>query len=110
VNTSVRAILEYPSIILSPSDISLATRKISTIKRRQVIKTMVKEGLLHEDNYFVRQLVRNVKLATGYLKKVPPMNDETARYNFLRTLNGFGISWDDFKSFFDLTKEGLEID
>ena len=110
VNTFVRDILEYPSIILTPTDISLATRHISAITRKQVIKTMIEAGLLQEDNYLVRQFARKVAFARGFVKKVPPMNDETARYNFLRTLNEFRISWDDFKSFFDLTKAGLEID
>lgn len=109
LNSNVRAILQYPSIILSLSDIALATRRTSPTARQRAVKMMIEKGLLHEDNYFVRQLAKRTKLIKGFVKKVPPLNDETARFAFIETLNGFGISWDIFKSFFDMTKEGVKI-
>lgn len=109
INNSVKAILQYPSIILSSSDITLATRRISSTIRRQVIQTMLEKGLLIEDNYFIRQLAQKTKFIKGFAKKLPHMGDETARYDFITVLNSFGISWDTFTSFFDLTKEGMKI-
>lgn len=109
INSCVKAILQSPSIILSATDIALATRRISSIGRRQVIQVMIEKGLLREDDIFVRQLAQKIKMVKGFAKSVPAVNDEPARYDFIKTLHSFNISWDTFKSFFDLEKNGAKI-
>ncbi len=109
VRTCVRAILQYPSIILSSSDIALATRHSSAVTRQRSIQLMIEKNLLREDNYFVRKLSKSVKVTKGFAKQVPRLNDEQSRFNFITVLNEFGITWELFKSFFDLTKDGTRI-
>ncbi|CAF4976072.1 unnamed protein product [Rotaria sp. Silwood1] len=107
VKPCVRAILQYPSIILSSSDIALATRHYSAIARQRSIQLMINKKLLHEDYYFVRKLSKSVKVTKGFAKRVPQVNDEQSRFDFITALNEFGITWVLFKSFFDLTKDGF---
>ncbi|CAF4527536.1 unnamed protein product, partial [Rotaria magnacalcarata] len=107
INSCVKAILQSPSIILSSTDIALATRRISSISRRQIVQVMIEKGLLREDDFFVRQLAQKIKIAKGFAKLVPPVNDEAARYEFIKILHSFDISWDAFKSFFDLEKNSF---
>ncbi|CAF1646186.1 unnamed protein product [Adineta ricciae] len=107
IKSCVRAILQYPSIILTSSDIALATRHHTAMNRQRCIQSMLDKGLLKEDNYFVRKLSKSVKVTKGFAKKVPLVDDEQSRFNFIIALNEFGISWDLFKSFFDLTRNGF---
>ncbi|CAF4003110.1 unnamed protein product [Rotaria sordida] len=107
VKACVRAILQYPSIILSSSDIALATRHYSAVARQRSIQLMINKKLLHEDYYFVRKLSKSVKVMKGFAKRVPQVNDEQSRFDFITALNDFGITWELFKSFFDLTKDGF---
>ena len=104
-NKYVTAILQYPSIILTSSDIALATRRISPISRRKVIDKMIEKDLLREDNYLARQLAHKVKLVKGYAKRLPRKNDETERYDFIKTLSEFDITWNNFMSYFDLNRD-----
>ncbi|UJR29595.1 hypothetical protein I4U23_010813 [Adineta vaga] len=106
VKACVRAILQYPSIILSSSDIALATRHYSAVARQRSIQLMINKKLLLEDDYFVRKLSKSVKATKGFAKNVPRINDEQSRFEFIAALNEFGITWILFKSFFDLTKDG----
>ncbi|CAF1437879.1 unnamed protein product [Rotaria magnacalcarata] len=107
INSCVKVILQSPSIILSSTDIALATRRISSISRRQIILVMIEKALLREDDFFVRQLVQKIKIVKVFAKLVPPVNDEAARYEFIKILHSFDISWDAFKSFFDMEKNVL---
>ncbi|CAF4292291.1 unnamed protein product, partial [Rotaria magnacalcarata] len=107
INSCVKVILPSPSIILSSTDIALATRRISSINRRQIILVMIEKALLREDDFFVRQLVQKIKIVKVFAKLVPPVNDEAARYEFIKILHSFDISWDAFKSFFDMEKNVL---
>ncbi|CAF1438158.1 unnamed protein product [Rotaria sordida] len=107
VKACVRAIFQYPSIILSSSDIALATRHYSAVARQRSIQLMINKKLLHEDYYFVRKLSKSVKVMKGFAKRVPQVNDEQSRFDFITALNDFGITWELFKSFFDLTKDGF---
>ncbi|CAF4078535.1 unnamed protein product, partial [Rotaria sordida] len=107
VKACVRAILQYPSIILSSSDIALATPHYSAVARQRSIQLMINKKLLHEDYYFVRKLSKSVKVMKGFAKRVPQVNDEQSRFDFITALNDFGITWELFKSFFDLTKDGF---
>ena len=68
---------------------------------------MIDKELLQEDDYFVRKLSKSVKITKGFAKKVPRLNDEQSRFDFIAVLHEFGITWDLFKSFFDLSKEGM---
>ncbi|CAF5129187.1 unnamed protein product [Rotaria magnacalcarata] len=108
INSCVKVILQSPSIILSSTDIALATRRISSISRRQIILVMIEKALLREDDFFVRQLVQKIKIVKVFAKLVPPVNDEAARYEFIKILHSFDISWDAFKSFFDMEKNGTK--
>ncbi|CAF1652929.1 unnamed protein product [Rotaria magnacalcarata] len=107
INSCVKVILQSPSIILSTTVIALATRRISSISRRQIIQVMIEKALLREDDFFVRQLAQKIKIVKGFAKLVPPVNDEAARYEFIKILHSFDIPWDAFKSFFDLEKNGF---
>lgn len=100
--------MEYPSIILSSSDIALLIRRSAPAIRKRVVPLMIEKGLLREDDYFARKLAQRVKLVKGFAKQVPSLNDESSRFNFINILNEFDIPWPSFKSYFDLTKEGLE--
>ncbi|CAF1615005.1 unnamed protein product [Adineta ricciae] len=107
VKACVKAILQYPSIVLSSSDISLATRHHTAVARQTSLRLMIDKELLQEGDYFVRKLAKSVKITRGFAKKVPRLNDEQSRFEFIAVLNEFGITWDLFKSFFDLSKEGF---
>ncbi|CAF4101545.1 unnamed protein product [Rotaria magnacalcarata] len=107
VRTCVTAILQYPSIILSSSDIALATRDYSSTIRQRVVHLMIEKNLLREDDYLVRKLAKKLKMVKGFAKQVPSLNDEQSRFNFITTLNEFGITWESFNSFFDPTKDGF---
>ncbi|CAF4545562.1 unnamed protein product, partial [Rotaria magnacalcarata] len=72
INSCVKVILQSPSIILSSTDIALATRRISSISRRQIILVMIEKALLREDDFFVRQLVQKIKIVKVFAKLVPP--------------------------------------
>ena len=109
VKACVRAVLQYPSIILTSSDIALATRHYTAAARQRSIQSMINKGILEEDNYFVRKLSKSVKVTKGFAKKVPRVNDEQSRFDFITVLNEFGITWELFKSFFDLTRNGMKI-
>ena len=106
VKRCVTAILQYPSVILSLSDIALATRHYSLKNRKHAVQLMIEKGLLYEDNYLIRKVAQKVKVMKGFAKLVPAANDEFSRFKFITTLNEFDISWESFKSFFDLTKDG----
>ena len=67
---------------------------------------MIEKDLLREDNYLARQLAHNVKLVKGYAKRVPRKDDETERYDFIKTLSEFDITWNNFMSYFDLNRDG----
>ena len=84
--------MQYPSIVLSSSDVCLATRRLSAIVRQRSIQLMIDANLLHEDKYFVRKLSKSVKMAKGFVKKVPRVNDEQSRFDFIADLNRFGIT------------------
>ncbi|CAF1505725.1 unnamed protein product [Adineta steineri] len=107
VKACVKSILQYPSIVVSPSDVCLATRRQSAAVRQRSIQLMINENLLHEDKYFIRKLSKSVKMTKGFIKKVPRVNDEQSRFDFIAVLNRFGITWELFISFFDLTKNGF---
>ncbi|CAM4981669.1 unnamed protein product [Rotaria socialis] len=107
VRACVTAILQYPSIILSSSDIALATRHYSSTIRQRVVHIMIEKNLLREDDYLVRKLAKKLKIVKGFAKQVPSLNDEQSRFNFITTLNEFGITWESFNSFFDPTKDGF---
>ncbi|CAF2095205.1 unnamed protein product [Rotaria magnacalcarata] len=58
VRACVTTILQYPSIILSSSDIALATRHYSSKIRQRVVHLMIEKNLLREDDYLVRKLAK----------------------------------------------------
>lgn len=93
-------------MILSASDIAIATRHFTAMNRQRSVQIMIEKNLLCEDNYFVRKLVRTVKIIRGYAKQLPKLNNEESRFDFITTLAEFDISWDLFKSCFDLRKNG----
>ncbi|UJR11630.1 hypothetical protein I4U23_015811 [Adineta vaga] len=107
VQACAKSILQHPSIILSPTDVCLATRHQSAAVRQRTVELMIHEHLLYENTLFVRKLSKSVKMTKGFLKKVPRANDEQSRFRFIVALSRFGITWDTFKSFFDLTKNGF---
>lgn len=109
VRACVTAILQYPTVIFSSSDIALATRHYSSTIRQRSIRLMIEKNLLREDDYLVRKLAKQLKMVKGFAKKVPTLNDEQSRFNFIAVLNEFGITWESFNSFFDPTKNGIRI-
>ncbi len=109
VNSHIEAILKYPSVILSSSDIALATRRASRIARRHVVQIMIEKGLLREDNYLVKRLAKGAKVVKGFAKVIPSLSDEAARYSFIKTLNEFKIKWETFRSYFSLSNEGRKV-
>lgn len=109
VRACITAILQYPSIILASSDVTLATRHYPSTIRKRTIELMIQKHLLREDNYLVRKLAKKLKMVRGFAKQVPVFNDEQSRFNFIKVLHEFGISWESFNSFFDPSKNGTII-